>query len=309
MKATGDISHMAEILLVQSSPTRAVEIRILLERIGHEVKHASSGKDAIHTLRGGAIHLVIADLNLKEMSGAEFVRVVQTHFPDVVVIFITPAGAEQHADDALRAGAVGCVSEEHLQVLLIETVETALRVTFGNDPYGALLSRLKSNTFEFELPNDPRLISPLVTLVVQVSQGMRLLSGAERTRLGVALEHALVNAMYRGNLGLGASVTPSQHQIVFGHATTDLIEKRKAEAPYKDRRTQVRVVAEVSGIKITVRDGGDGFNVEHFFDSATLARLKNESGHGLLLMERLTDDLQFNLEGNEVTLVKNARSH
>ena len=298
---------MAEILLVQSSPTRAVEIRILLERKGHGVTHASNGRDAIQTLRQGAIDLVVSDPSLKEMSGAEFVRGVQAHFPNVLVIFIAPAGAEQLADDVLRAGAVSCVSDEQLQVLLMETVETLFRVTFGNDPYGPLLETLRSNTFDFDLPNDPRLISPLVTLVLPVTQGMQLLLGAERTRLGFALEHALVNAMYRGNLGLGPSVTPSHHQIVFGHATTDLIEKRKSEAPYKDRITQVRVVAERSGVKVTVRDGGDGFKVEQFFDKLGPACLQKEVGHGLLLMKRLTDDLEFNLEGNEVTLVKNAR--
>ena len=103
-------------------------------------------------------------------------------------------------------------------------------------------------------------------------------------------------------------MTPSQHQIVFGHATTDLIEKRKSEEPYKDRIIKVRVVVDLSGVKVTVRDGGDGFNVQHFFDTAKLTRLNKEAGHGLLLMERLTDDLEFNLEGNEVTLFKNARA-
>ncbi len=298
---------MAEILLVQSNPTRAVEIRILLERKGHGVTHASNGRDAIHALRQGKIDLVVADLTLKEMSGSEFVRGVRAHFPDVLVIFLAPTGVEQLADEALRAGAVACVSDEQLQVVLIETVETVCRVTFGNDPYGPLLARLQSNTFDFDLPNDPRLISPLVTLVLQVAEGMHLLPGAERTRFGFALEHALVNAMYRGNLGLGPSVTPSHHQIVFGHATTDLIEKRKSESPYKERRTQVRVDVDRSRVKVTVRDGGDGFNVENFFEKATLARLQKDTGHGLLFMERLTDDLEFNLEGNEVSLVKNAR--
>jgi len=299
---------MAEILLVQSNPTRAVEIRILLERKGHGVKHASNGRDAIHALREGGIDLVVADITLKEMSGSEFVRGVQAHFPDIVVMFIAPVGSEKLANEVLRAGAIACVSEDQLQVLLVEMVETVFRVTFGNYPYAHLLSRLKSNTFDFELPNDAGLISPLVTLVVQVSQGMRLLPRAESTRLGFALEHALVNAMYRGNLGLGPSVTPSHHQIVFGHATTDLIEKRKSETPYKDRVINVRVVVDVSGVKVTVRDGGDGFNVQHFFDTAKLTRLDKEAGHGLLLMERLADDLEFNLEGNEVTLFKNARA-
>lgn len=298
---------MAEILLVQSSPTRAVEIRILLERKAHAVKHACNGRDAIQALRQGTIDLVVSDLTLKEMSGSEFVRGVQAHFPDVVVIFITPKGAEQLAEESLVAGAVACVSDEQLQGLLIDTVETVCRVRFGNDPYGPLLAKLQANSFDFDLPNEPRLISPLVTLVLQVAEAMHLLPAAERTRFGFALEHALVNAIYRGNLGLGPSVTPRHHQTIFGHATTDLIEKRKAESPYKERRTQVRVDVDRTVLKVTVRDGGDGFDVENFFEKATLTRLHQGVGCGLLFMERLTDDLEFNLEGNEVTLTKNAR--
>ena len=67
------------------------------------------------------------------------------------------------------------------------------------------------------------------------------------------------------------------------------------------------IFAERSGVKVTVRDGGDGFKVEQFFDKLGPACLQKEVGHGLLLMKRLTDDLEFNLEGNEVTLAKNAR--
>jgi len=56
-----------------------------------------------------------------------------------------------------------------------------------------------------------------------------------------------------------------------------------------------------------VSDGGNGFNVAGFFETAKLSRLNEDTGHGLLLMQRLTDELEFNLEGNEVTLFKNAR--
>ncbi len=164
---------MSEILLVQSNPTRTVEIRILLERKAHAVTHASNGRDAIQALRQGKIDLVVSDLALKVMSGSEFVRGVQVHFSDVRVMFIAPAGGEQLADEALRAGAVACVSDEQPEGLLIDTVETIFRVTFGNDPYGPLLARLQSNSFDFDLPNDPRLFSPITASGYPIHFGKR----------------------------------------------------------------------------------------------------------------------------------------
>jgi len=298
---------MAEILLVQDSPARAVELQILLEQRSHRVKHAGNGKDALSILQKHPIDLVLAGLHLKEMNGAELVEAVQAHFPDVVVILITPFRAETLADQALRAGAAGFIPQNHLQMLLNDTVETALRVLASDESFGELVGSLQENSFVFDLPNDSRLILPLVGLLMQMAAGMRLLPASERVRLGTALQHALVNAMYRGNLGLGPSVTPGHYAIVHRNATTDLIEKRKQAEPYKDRRTHVIATASKSELRITVIDGGNGFNVENFFDAQTHVRFDKEAGHGLVLMERLTDELEFNLSGNEVTLVKKAR--
>ena len=99
--------------------------------------------------------------------------------------------------------------------------------------FAKLIKTLQKNVFVFDLPNDADLISPLVGLLMQVISGMDLISGTELVRMGVALEHALVNAMYRGNLELGPSVTPPHRAIVYDDATTDLIEKRKASSPYQ----------------------------------------------------------------------------
>ena len=298
---------MAEVLLVQDSPAQAVEMRILLEQRAHGVKHAADGKEGLSILNKCPIDLVLADLHLEGMNGAQFTKAVQAHFPGVIVILITPSHAEALADEALRGGAAGFIPKNHLRTLLNDTVETALRVLASDDSCSELIATLEENTFVFDFPNDARLISPLVGLLMQMAAGMCLLSGSERTRLGIALEHALVNAMYRGNLGLGPSVTPGHYAIVLGRTTTDLIEKRKQEEPYKSRRTHVKAIASKSELRITVRDDGHGFNVESFFEADTHVRFDQEVGHGLVLMERLTDELEFNLAGNEVTLVKKVR--
>jgi hypothetical protein len=133
---------------------------------------------------------------------------------------------------------------------------------------------------------------------------MELISGTELVRIGVALEHAIINAMYRGNLELGPSVTPTHRAIVYDDATTDLIETRKKTAPYKDRRVRVDATVSKEEIRIIVQDDGNGFDTSEVPSAGDPKLLDTKSGQGLVLMASFTDELIFNVSGNEVTLVK-----
>lgn len=139
---------------------------------------------------------------------------------------------------------------------------------------------------------------------MQVASGMQLLSARELVRVGIAVEHAIINAMYRGNLALGPSVTPPHRAIVYDGATTPLIEKRKTDPAYKDRRVHVEATAGKDEIRVLVRDQGKGFDTSKVPDADQTQTLDNENGRGLVLMRSFMDELTFNASGNEVTMVK-----
>ena len=172
--------------------------------------------------------------------------------------------------------------KNHLQTLLNDTIIDVLGVIRSDASFAKLISTLQRNQFVFELPNDADLISPLVGLLMQVIPGMELISGNELVRVGVALEHALVNAMYRGNLELGPSVTPPHRAIVYDGATSDLIEKRKVTEPFKERRVYVDACAGKDEIKIVVRDDGKGFDTAKVPDGGRpeVARFRFGPGAG-----------------------------
>ena len=52
------------------------------------------------------------------------------------------------------------------------------------------------------------------------------------------------------------------------------------------------------------RDQGKGFNTSNVPVAGDPKVLDSESGRGLVLMASFTDELRFNDEGNEVTMVK-----
>lgn len=295
---------MAKVLLVEDSVTQAVEIRMLLEEKHHDVVHVANGRLALEVLETQPIELVITDLEMPEMNGLELVVAMRTEFEHIPAILVTAQGSEELAAKALRRGAAGYVPKNHLQSMLNDTIVDVLGVIRTDASFAKLIKTLQKNVFVFDLPNDSSLISPLVGLLMQVVAGMELLAGIEVTRLGVALEHALVNAIYRGNLSLGPSVTPPHRAIVYDEATTNLIENRRNTEPYKDRLVHVEATASKEEIRILVRDEGKGFNTANVPGRGDLQPLDGESGQGLILMASFTDELIFNEQGNQVTLVK-----
>ena len=297
-------SNMAKVLLVEYSPTQAFEMRMLLEEGSHEVRHAANGRLALEVLSDESLDIVVTDLEMPEVNGLELVETMSTDYAHIPAILVTARGSEELAAQALQKGAAGYVPKNHLQSLLNDTIIDVLGVIRTDASFAKLISTLTKNVFEFEMGNDSEMISPLVGLLMQVVSGMDLIGGAEMNRLGVAIEHALINAMYRGNLQLGPSVTPPHHAIIYDDATSDLIERRKREAPYKDRKIFVQATASKEEIRIVIRDQGIGFDTSKVPEKVDGDLFAAESGKGLVLMKSFADELSFNESGNEVTMVK-----
>ncbi|WP_201743719.1 ATP-binding response regulator [Roseiconus nitratireducens] len=296
---------MAKVLLVEDSPTQAVEMRMLLEEGGHQVRHAANGKVALDVLSNESTDIVVTDLEMPEMNGLQLVQSMNSLHSYVPAILVTGQGSEELATQALQSGAASYVPKNHLQSMLNDTIANVLGILRSDASYAQLIAAMQKSVFVFELGNDPALISPLVSLVTQMVAGMDLLCGRELTRLGGAVEHAVFNAMFHGNLGLGSSVLPSHRAVIYDGATTDSIERRKQEEPFKDRKVYVEVSAAKDQIRLIVRDQGQGFAKSKIPDVAKSGTLEAESGRGLVLIMSFADEVTFNDEGNEITIVKN----
>jgi CheY-like chemotaxis protein len=80
----------ATVLVVDDdSEVRAFERRVL-EGIGYGVLEATNGADAIDRMAGAArVDLLVADLQMPEVSGAEMVRRIRLTRPDMPVLYVT----------------------------------------------------------------------------------------------------------------------------------------------------------------------------------------------------------------------------
>jgi anti-sigma regulatory factor (Ser/Thr protein kinase) len=70
------------------------------------------------------------------------------------------------------------------------------------------------------------------------------------------------------------------------------------------KKVYITVKAEPLRATIRVRDEGEGFDFVRLMDSGgAVSEVLSERGRGLLIVRHYADELRFNREGNEATLV------
>jgi CheY-like chemotaxis protein len=287
------------VLVVDDSAADRRLVGGLLERSGGlAIEYAKDGKEAIERFESQVPDLAVTDLIMPEMDGLALVAAVKSEFPLVPVVLMTARGNEEIALAALRAGAAGYVPKRILAQDLATTVKRILAASREDRSLSRLMHRLVHNQSSFELHNDPSLIPLLLGYLQQVLRCVQLEDELDRLRIRLAVEEALLNALYRGNLEISPRLEQSDREEF-----QRTVQTRSAELPYKDRRIHVSWTVARDGLTAVVRDDGSGFdpalaNREETVDFDTIF------GRGLLIMRTFMDEVRYNPTGNEVTLTK-----
>jgi CheY-like chemotaxis protein/anti-sigma regulatory factor (Ser/Thr protein kinase) len=295
---------MTSILVVDDSEVdRRLVAGLLRKDPDFVVEFATSGRQALERIRAEPPELIITDLRMEEIDGLDLITTVRREKPLVPVILMTARGNEEIALAALRAGAASYSPKSELSSDLLDTVRSVLSVARRQRSHSRLLRCMRRSSFSFELENDISLIAPMVGLVQEKMGEADLGDEADRLRMGIAVEEALTNALYHGNLELNSELRQNDDRIYY-----DLAKARAAESPYCDRRIYVETRHTTDEVSITIRDQGKGFNPAALPDPTEPENLERAFGRGMLLITTFMDEVRHNDSGNEITMIKR-RTH
>ncbi|MBC8351176.1 MAG: ATP-binding protein [Planctomycetes bacterium] len=297
---------MTSILVVDDSPSDLglVVAHIQNARPDWEIHSTDNGADALVQIGTIDLDVLITDLRMPKMDGIQLIGALKQLRPELPVVVVTARGSEELAVEALAKGAASYVPKNQLVERLVETIEQVLDRVHADHGYQRVIGSLDRTEYEFTIENDLALIPPLVDLLQQVAFGMDLVDTTERRRLGVALDEAILNAMYHGNLELPADDLPEIRPSLRGEQRAMMFESRSKSQPYKDRRVRVFALITPNEAKFVVKDDGKGFDPSLFPDAKDPRTLEEEGGRGLVLMKSFMDEVSFTDAGNEVTLIK-----
>jgi len=297
---------MATLLIVDDSEIdRRLVTGLLRGNPSWKTETVGNGVEALARLKQGGVDLVVTDMQMPEMEGLELVKQMGIHYPQVPVILMTAHGSESLAIEALEQGAASYVPKSRLADMLEETIEQVLALAQTDRNYERLTACQTRAEFSFLLDNDTALIDPLVDLLQQIAFRMGLVNTNGRFRVGMALQQTILNSLFHGNLELSGEQIESARESLLSSPATNMLEERRRQKPYSDRRIHVDAKITPERLEVKVADEGPGFDVSKAQALLDGAREGLDGGRGLRLMRILMDDVQFNQKGNEVTLVKN----
>ncbi len=291
---------MATVLVVDDSVTeRRLAAGLLAKNPDLTVLTASNGHEALVHLAGAPIDLVVTDLMMPEMNGLELVRAIRQQYPQVPVVLMTGQGTEELAVQALQCGASSYVPKRMLSVELCDTVRRVVSASRDEHSQTQVSSRLTQFACDFELENDLNVILPVPGYLQRVLRALMLFDEVESLRVSVAIEEALVNAYYHGNLEIGSDLREVNHEAYY-----ELARQRCDQPPYRDRKIHFHVEFTPTVARYVVRDDGPGYDPRQLPDPTIADNFERPCGRGLLLMRTFMDEVHHNAVGNEVTLIK-----
>lgn len=288
---------MPRVLVVDDTAVdRRLAGGILEKNSEMDVCYAEDGSEALLKIGHELPDLVLTDLQMPNLDGLQLVNQISERYPTLPVVLMTAHGSETIAAQALANGAACYVPKNDLAENLLETVSHILAFADSDARYSKLVNCAVKTEFEFELVNDIQLIEPLVDLVQQLVCSQELFDSTCRVRVGVALEHALSNAMVRGNLEMSRDEFP----IV----TNENSWERNQQSPYSNRRVNVQILVTPEKCEFRIKDRGPGFDVSILPKSGDPEAFKDGAGRGLVLMTTFMDQVEFSDGGRELMMVK-----
>jgi CheY-like chemotaxis protein/anti-sigma regulatory factor (Ser/Thr protein kinase) len=292
---------MTTILVVDDSTVdRTLAAGLLAKDPDLDVIQAADGKSALALIKVSSPDVIITDLQMPEMSGLEFIAALRKSHSHVPVIMMTSKGSEEIAVEALQSGASSYVPKRQLSTMLVDTLQRVLSAMQENRKHSELMNRLSERIESFVVENDVNLLMALSRHLQSILNDSWGLDRTDRLRIGTALEEALLNAMYHGNLEVSSELKEQDHQAFYS-----LADERRASTPWIHRRIYVRCCLTSQEAKFVIRDDGQGFDPATLPDPTDPENLARPFGRGVMLMRAFMDEVSYNSSGNEVTLRRN----
>lgn len=116
----------ARILVIDDEESMCNFMEIMLAREGYQVETVTCGRDALSLLRGKDYDLIIADLNMPEMTGLDVLREARSIKEDQDLIVMTAFASVDSAIEAMKQGAVDYVTKPFKVDAIKLTIEKTL---------------------------------------------------------------------------------------------------------------------------------------------------------------------------------------
>jgi two-component system, cell cycle sensor histidine kinase and response regulator CckA len=120
-------SRRGSVLVVDDEPVIRITSKRVLERNGYDVVAAESGSEAIERFRANNDVVVVLDMSMPGMGGAECFRELRAIDPGARVLLVSGYAIQDDIRQCLQDGACGFVAKPFASAVLLDAVEVIAR--------------------------------------------------------------------------------------------------------------------------------------------------------------------------------------
>ncbi len=160
---------IADVLVVEDELNIRTALVTMLEKLGHQVRGAGTGEEALALLGERRADLVITDLKMPGIGGMELLRRLKNTWPATEVVVMTAYGSIDTAVEAMRLGAYDYLTKpidrERFPVAVKKALERHFLVTENKE----LRDRLETRTRFERMVGESEPMQRIYTLVEMVA--------------------------------------------------------------------------------------------------------------------------------------------
>lgn len=237
-------SNRASVLIVEDDPDIAELAKRILKQ-NYYIEHASTGKAALETYAGRHFDIVLLDVQLPELSGAEVLEKIMQQNPSQAVVIMTAHGGTDLAEQLMVNGAVDFIPKPFKAEQLRKVVSIAAHrenYLISNAQFAEKVETIQRSEEQYRQLSEThtRLLDHLSTVVMELDlDGKILFTNQAWTRLTGYLDEE-TRGKFLGPFAFGKTSRTSNlisfhiESIILGRTTVQEIEiqlQHKTEEP------------------------------------------------------------------------------
>ena len=257
-----------QILIIDDHDDLSSALKLEFESLGHQVETVETRLEACAIDEIANFDIVITDLD-----NATIANEIARH--DTNTTCLPEFNTMFEGDETVKAFKI-CASNFHRDNFVEEELKQLVEIVLAFKAQFIDKAELIQNIhekIEFEIPSAISLMHCILDYLINRVEKVGLIK-SENSNLFIALDEAFVNAVKHGNK--------------------------------YDAQKLVRITADVSTkeARFTVEDEGEGFDVSAIPDPLDPENLFKTSGRGVLIIQNVMDEVNYNARGNRVEMVK-----
>jgi FixJ family two-component response regulator len=294
------ITDSHTVVIIDDDDVVRYTLRKKLSRFGYKVVALDKAEDALYLIKQGSdIDFIVTEIRLRKMDGIELLRHVNATDSPVPVLLMGQGNVED-AIKALRYGACDFIRKPVDANDIASIIRTALRNRQKEKKIIDLGHFITHDKRDYLLPSDDELSSLISYELTKNLTGIGICNHVTAENISLSLKEALSNAMFHGNLEVQSKIRETEGV----RAYNELIEKRKNDDKYKNKRVHVLYELSSEWVQYTITDEGSGFDYHSLPDPTDPENFFKKSGRGILIMKIHMDEIEWYGTGNRIRMKK-----